>query len=388
MTNRLLNAENLRAAYRTPDGRQVFAVDDVSVYINEGEVLGVAGESGCGKSTLGAILSLTTRPPLYVESGTLEIDGKRQELGARSKIPRTWRGSVVSLLPQGAMNSISPTQRVRDLVFDVMRAHDRSIKRDEALDRARDRLKSLDLPVRVLDSYPHQLSGGMKQRTVTIISTLLNPRLLIADEPTSALDVSSQKALIDMLLQMLEQKIMSGVVFVTHDLPVLRTVSNRIAIMYAGKIVEVGDAEDIANRPRHPYAAALLSAVLVPEPRYREMRVFGIPGSPPNLLNPPAGCRFHPRCGVSYEECTHEEPPHVGDELRFAKCFWAKKHPGESVPLKAVTSDSLEDADPIVGGGVIAQSEHHDEEDGAARAATEESQSEGSREVPTGGVSA
>lgn len=345
---RLLNAENLRAAYRTPDGRQVFAVDDVSVYIDEGEVLGVAGESGCGKSTLGAILSLTTRPPLYVESGTLEVDGLRQELGARSKIPRTWRGSVVSLLPQGAMNSISPTQRVRDLVVDVVRAHDRSTKPDEALDRARDRLKSLDLPVRVLDSYPHQLSGGMKQRTVTIISTLLNPRLLIADEPTSALDVSSQKALIDMLLQMLEQKIMAGVVFVTHDLPVLRTVSNRIAIMYAGKIVEVGDAAEITERPRHPYAAALLSAVLVPEPRYRAMRVYGIPGAPPNLANPPSGCRFHPRCGVAYSECREEEPPHIGDELRYATCFWAKKHPGESVPIGAVTSETLAAVDPVV----------------------------------------
>ena len=215
---RLLNAENLRAAYRTPDGREVFAVDDVSVHIDEGEVLGVAGESGCGKSTLGAILSLTARPPLYVECGTLEIDGKVQELGGAQQIPRTWRGSVVSLLPQGAMNSISPTMRVRDLVVDVVRAHDRTVKRAEALDRARDRLKSLDLPPRVLDAYPHQLSGGMKQRVVTVISTLLNPRLLIADEPTSALDVSWQKALIEMLQEMLEQKIMSGVIFVTHDL--------------------------------------------------------------------------------------------------------------------------------------------------------------------------
>ncbi|CAA9286672.1 MAG: Mannoside ABC transport system, ATP-binding protein 1 [uncultured Friedmanniella sp.] len=380
---RLLNAENLRAAYRTPDGRQVFAVDDVSVYIDEGEVLGVAGESGSGKSTLGAILSLTARPPLYVESGALEIDGKRQELGERSKIPRTWRGSVVSLLPQGAMNSISPTQRIRDLVFDVMRAHDRSIKRDEALDRARDRLKSLDLPVRVLDSYPHQLSGGMKQRTVTIISTLLNPRLLIADEPTSALDVSSQKALIDMLLQMLEQKIMSGVVFVTHDLPVLRTVSDRIAIMYAGKIVEVGDAEEITERPRHPYAGALLGAVLVPEPRYRQMRVFGIPGSPPSLADPPSGCRFHPRCGVAYPECETEEPPHVGDELRYAKCFWAKKHPGESVPLEAVTSGTLADADPLGDDPRPAESEQHDDVDGSAAA----TQTAGA-EVPAGGRTA
>jgi peptide/nickel transport system ATP-binding protein len=344
---RLLNAEHLTASYRTPDGREVTAVDDVSVYIDEGEVLGVAGESGCGKTTLGMILSLTARPPLFVDSGSLEIDGKKQELGGNSKIPRTWRGSVVSFLPQGAMNSISPTMRVRDLVVDVVRAHDRSAKRDEALDRARDRLKSLDLPTRVLDAYPHQLSGGMKQRTVTVISTLLNPRLLIADEPTSALDVTSQKALCEMLLQMLEQKIMSGVVFVTHDLPVLRGVSNRIAVMYAGKIVEIGDAKELTDGPRHPYSAALLGSVLSPEPHYRKMRIYGIPGAPPNLANPPAGCRFHPRCGLAYPECHTDEPPHVGDELKFSKCFWAKKHPGEPVPLKAVTADDMAAADPV-----------------------------------------
>ena len=344
---RLLNAEHLTASYHTPDGREVTAVDDVSVYIDEGEVLGVAGESGCGKTTLGSILSLTARPPLFVNSGTLEIDGQTQDLGGSKKVPRLWRGSVVSFLPQGAMNAISPTMRVRDLVYDVVRAHDKSIKRSEALDRARDRLASLDLPTRVLDAYPHQLSGGMKQRTVTVISTLLNPRLLIADEPTSALDVTSQKALCEMLLQMLEQRIMSGVVFVTHDLPVLRGVSNRIAVMYAGKIVEIGEAEQLTERPRHPYSAALLGSVLSPEPRYRQLRVYGIPGSPPNLANPPAGCRFHPRCAVSYAECHTEEPPHVGNELMFAKCFWAKKHPGEAVPLRAVTADAVATADPV-----------------------------------------
>jgi peptide/nickel transport system ATP-binding protein len=329
-TARLLEARNLRAAYYTPDGSRVVAVDDVSIEINEGEVLGVAGESGCGKSTLGMILSLTARQPLLVEDGTLEVDGKQQHLGPRSKVPRTWRGSVVSMLPQGAMNSISPTMRVRDLVFDVMRAHDRGVRRSDALDRARDRFAELDLPIRALDAYPHQLSGGMKQRVVTVVSTLLNPRLLIADEPTSALDVSSQKALIEMLLQMLENKIMSGVVFITHDLPVLRTVSNRIAVMYAGKIAEIGDAAQIASAPRHPYSAALLNSVLVPEPSFRRKRVKGIPGSPPNLLNPPIGCRFHPRCGLAMDVCK-TDPPQVGDELKYSACFWSQQHPGQAV---------------------------------------------------------
>ncbi len=357
---RLLNAEHLTASYRTPDGRQVTAVDDVSIYIDEGEVLGVAGESGCGKTTLGSIISLTARPPLYVDSGTLEIDGKVQDLGGNRKVERIWRGSVVSFLPQGAMNAVSPTMRIRDLVYDVVRAHDRSIKKDEALDRARDRLTSLGLPARVIDAYPHQLSGGMKQRTVTIISTLLNPRLLIADEPTSALDVSSQKALCEMLLEMLEKNIMRGVIFVTHDLPVLREVSSRIAVMYAGKIAEIGEALELTERPRHPYSAALLGSVLSPEPRYRKLRVAGIPGSPPNLANPPAGCRFHPRCGVSYPECHTEEPPHVGDELRFAKCFWAQKHPGESVPLKKVTSDDINAGDSTGDGYVHGENEPED----------------------------
>ncbi|RCK68989.1 ABC transporter ATP-binding protein [Desertihabitans brevis] len=337
---RLLDARNLRAAYRTPDGRLVRAVDDVTLHVEEGEVLGVAGESGSGKSTLGAVLSLNVRAPLEVESGELDVEGKRQDFGASARIPRTWRGSVVSLLPQGAMNSISPTMRVRELCFDVIRAHDRRARYGESMDRVRERITDLGLPPRVLDAYPHQLSGGMKQRVVTVISTLLNPRLLIADEPTSALDVSSQRALMDMLKEMLSAGIMGGVIFITHDLPVLRAVSDRIAVMYAGKVVEVADAADLAERPRHPYSAALLASVLVPEPRYRTLRVTGIPGSPPSLADPPSGCRFHPRCELVMAQCRTQTPPVVGTELRHSACFWAAEHPGEPVPVGSATRTS------------------------------------------------
>jgi peptide/nickel transport system ATP-binding protein len=271
----LVNAENIRGVYYT-DADDVVAVNDVTIRINEGEVLGLAGESGSGKTTLGSIISLIARPPLHVEHGTLEIDGKVQQLGEYDKIPRAWRGAVVSMLPQGAMNSISPTKRVRQLVYDVMRSHNRKITKDEALDRARDRITMLGLPPRVLDAYPHQLSGGMKQRTVTIISTLLNPRLLVADEPTSALDVTSQKIMIEMLLEMLEKRIMAGVIFITHDLPVLRTAATHIAVMYQGKIVESGTTDVIVNRPEHPYTQALLGSVLVPEPSYTNVRIEGM----------------------------------------------------------------------------------------------------------------
>jgi len=339
--SRLLEATHLTAAYAGYDGREVQAVDDVSLYIDEGEIVGVAGESGCGKSTLGAVLSLTTRPPLYVKSGHLSIDGKVQELGEGHQVPRTWRGSVVSLLPQGALNSLSATAKIKGLVVDVMRAHDPKIKADEALDRANDRIKSLGLPPRVLDSYPHQLSGGMKQRVITVISTLLNPRLLIADEPTSALDVSSQRALVDMLREMLEARIMAGVIFITHDLPLLKTISDRLAVMYAGQIVEVASAESIADRPYHPYSAALLNAVLAPEPETLTKKVFAIRGAPPSLADPPKGCRFHPRCGLAMDICEQEEPPRFGDELRFSHCWWTQQNPSTPISIDEVLSTSV-----------------------------------------------
>jgi peptide/nickel transport system ATP-binding protein len=334
-TQSLLRATGLRAAYSTGGPKDVVAVDDVSLNIREGEVLGVAGESGCGKTTLGAILSLNVRSPLYVQSGELEVDGDVIDLGPQSKAPRAWRGKVVSLLPQGAMNSLNPTLRIRDFAYDVIRAHEPGVKRLEAEQRTRERLEQLDLPSRVLDQYPHQLSGGMKQRVVAVISTLLDPRLLIADEPTSALDVSSQRVLIEMLREMLSQKIISGIIFITHDLPVLNTIADRVAIMYAGKIAEVGDTKEVIDKARHPYSASLLSAVLVPERQMRGVRVHGIPGSPPNLINPPQGCRFHPRCPLVMDVCRTEEPPQVGDEFRYSACWWADKHPGEPVEVKS-----------------------------------------------------
>lgn len=334
----LLKATGLRAAYSVGHGKEVVAVDDVSIEVADGEVLGVAGESGCGKSTLGAVLSLSARPPLFVQAGELEVDGESLDLTKASEPTRSWRGKVVSLLPQGAMNSLSPTIRVRDFAFDVIRAHEQGVRKDDAVERTRKRMEHLGLPKRVLDHYPHQLSGGMKQRVVTAISTILDPRLLIADEPTSALDVSSQRVLIDMLRDMLAERIIAGVIFVTHDLPVLSTIADRVAIMYAGKIAEVGPTRQIIDAPRHPYSGALLSSVLVPEPRMREVRVRGIPGSPPNLLHPPKGCRFHPRCNFAMDVCREEEPPKVGNDFAYSACWWADQHPGEPVP----TSEQVE----------------------------------------------
>lgn len=329
----LLSARNLRAEYAGPSGG-VMAVDDVSLSIRDGEVLGVAGESGCGKSTLAAVLSLTARPPLYVLSGELEVEGRKLSFDPGRQPPRLWRGSVVSLLPQGAMNSLSPTLRIGTFAVDVIRAHKPEMSRKEALELAAERLEQLDLPSRVLRSYPHQLSGGMKQRVVTVLSTLLNPRLLIADEPTSALDVSTQKVLIELLNELLARRLVGSIIFVTHDLPVLRMIAHRIAIMYAGKIVEIGETDEIVNRAHHPYTGALLSSVLVPEPQIRTRRISGIRGAPPDLADPPKACRFHPRCSLVMDICRTEDPPAVGDARQHALCWWAKEHRGEAVESK------------------------------------------------------
>jgi peptide/nickel transport system ATP-binding protein len=336
-----MTASNVTAVYAADSGHDVPAVDNVTLEVPEGQIVGLAGESGCGKTTLGNALALIANPPLYTIAGSMEIDGQVIDMTTLSKesnrLHRPYRGSTVSLLPQGAMNAISPTLRIRDLVHDVMAAHDKNVTKAEALDRASDRLKMLSMPPRVLDQYAHQLSGGMKQRMVTVISTLLDPKLLIADEPTSALDVSSQKQLIEMLLQMIEMKIMRGVIFITHDLPVLSMVTDRLAIMYAGKIVENGRTEDLVHNARHPYTSALLNAVLDPTVETRTKHVLGIPGAPPSLANPPSGCRFHPRCPFAMSECVTKEPAFLDEGNHQVACWWAEKNPGVTVPMEVTT---------------------------------------------------
>jgi peptide/nickel transport system ATP-binding protein len=329
----ILHARDVTAAYTTDDGMDVQAVSGVSVELLPGEVLGIAGESGCGKSTLASLITLTARPPLVATSGTLRIADERIDLRHLDTVPRDWRGKLVSLLPQGAMSALNPTLRIRDLAHDVIRAHEPDVTRKEASERARERLEQLSLPVRALDSYPHQLSGGMRQRVVAVISTLLNPRVLVADEPTSALDVSAQRALVDLLRTLLERRYIEAVAFITHDLPLLSTVADRVLIMYAGQLAEAGAVRDIVDRPRHPYTMALMSTVLVPEPGVRRQRLEGIRGAPPDLRRPPAGCRFHPRCQHVMDVCRESEPPLVGDGVPgrtggtrgFSACWWVRE---------------------------------------------------------------
>ena len=276
--------QDVRAYYTAhPD---VKAVDGVSLSIRDGEVFGIVGESGCGKSTLASVMSLTTSRTLSVKSGKIILDGETLPLTEQNKVPRDWHGKMVALLPQRAMNSLNPTARVRNIIIDVVRAHYPKLGREEALQQARERLEQLSLPVRVIDSYPHQLSGGMRQRVVAVISTLLNPKVLIADEPTSALDVSSQKQFIILLRQLLDKGFITRVAYITHDLPMLSNLADRIAVMYAGKIVEIGTTREIIDRPQHPYTQALIAATLDLDPDLRGRQIKGIPGAPPDPALP------------------------------------------------------------------------------------------------------
>jgi peptide/nickel transport system ATP-binding protein len=317
----VLNAENIKAYYHLLDG-DVQALEGATFTLEKGEVLGIAGESGCGKSTLAATLSTIILPPLRLLGGRLLTENgddifKLPERTLRREI----RGKYVALVPQSAMNALNPTKKIKDLVTDAVSAHYPKITKREVVDTSAKRFDDVGLPSRVLESYSFELSGGMKQRTVIALSSLMNPRVLIADEPTSALDVSTQKTVLNLLVKLRKKGIVESVIFITHDIAVLRQIADRIIVMYAGVIVEIAGVEEIIFKPLHPYSKGLMPTVIVPDPEVKKRAISGIPGAPPNLKNPPAGCRFHPRCASARSECGRDEPPLVNAEGRLVRCW-------------------------------------------------------------------
>jgi peptide/nickel transport system ATP-binding protein len=303
----LLEAQALKAYYSTRQG-YIQAVDNIDLTIDRDVILGLAGESGCGKSTLMNALMMNVKPPLHLMEGTIVLDGKIISKMDRTELKKDIWGVLVSLVPQSSLNALMPTKRIIDFIKDVIHHHT-DASDSEIVSRARKRFKELNLPVDSLSLYPHELSGGMKQRAVIAVSTLLNPKLLIVDEPTSALDVSTQKQVLRMLVDLRKTGIIESMIFVTHDIAILRQIADWITIMYAGKIAESGPTEDVLFEPKHPYTVSLTSAVVTPEPEVRERGLASIPGEPPNLLDPPEGCRFFPRCPKSMSICRSVEPP-------------------------------------------------------------------------------
>ena len=291
----VLELRGLTVEYRLA-AKSIRAVDGVDLEIGEREILGLAGESGCGKSTIANAVMQILRPPAEIVGGSIFFRGK--DLAAMSdEARRRFRWSEVSMVFQSAMNALNPLLRVEDQFVDMMRAH-RHISRRASLARAAELLELVGIDRRRLRSYPHELSGGMRQRVVIAMALALNPELVILDEPTTALDVVVQREILQQV-QEIQRELGFSVLFITHDLSLLLEIAERIAIMYAGEIVEMATAEQLASDARHPYTQGLLQSF--PPLHGPLTRLTGIPGSPPDLGNPPAGCRFHPRCPYCVE---------------------------------------------------------------------------------------
>ncbi len=303
MAKNVLEVKDLKMYYFTSRGA-VRAVDNITFELKKGEVLGLAGESGCGKSSLGFTLMGMPTPPGKIVGGSIKIDGREIVGLPEDVLRREIRWQKISMIFQGAMNALNPVYTVGYQMIEPLIYH-KGMEKEEALDKAMRYLELVGLAPEIVYRYPHELSGGMKQRVVIATALLLEPELVIADEPTTALDVVVQAQIIN-LMKKLKKELGLSMIFITHDLSILAEVSDRVAIMYAGKIVEIGDSEKIYYEPAHPYTQKLLAAI----PRLHEdvEKLEFIPGQPPNLIHPPSGCRFHPRCPYAMQQCKEQIP--------------------------------------------------------------------------------
>ena len=311
-----LQVENLTIYYQTLRG-DVHALESTSFNIDDHEIMGLAGESGCGKTTLGTSLVLL-KPPMKFVGGRVLLDNEELPIQDMEKM-NSFRFKKISIIPQYAMNAMNPTRKLGKMTAELVRS--RNVDYKTILPVLKERLELVKLPESVLDMYPIEMSGGMKQRMVMVISTLLNPSMLIADEITSALDVASQKAVVEMLVEFRNRECCNSAIVITHDISILYQMADSILIMYAGQLAEKAPTEVIIHSPRHPYTKMLIATLPKVGVRYAEKKLMGIPGNPPLLLNPPIGCRFRGRCPLAFEKCT-EVPPFVEIEKNHFGACW------------------------------------------------------------------
>jgi peptide/nickel transport system ATP-binding protein len=307
----LLKVENLRAYYKTEMygiSRMVRAIDDVSLELQPNEIYGVAGESSCGKTTLIKVLSGTIKPPLKIQEGSVKYQFKNFSVdmaaASQEELQKNVRWKEISYVMQGSMSVLNPVRKVVKTFEDIISTHEGITNHREFLERIREHVKKLGLPPDVLNSYPHELSGGMRQRVAIALATVFQPSLIIADEPTTALDVVVQRGVLQ-LLREIQSESKNTVLLVTHDMAVHANVADRVGIMYAGRIMEEAPTEIIFRRPEHPYTQHLISSLPVIGDKSSKS---GLEGTPPNLANPPEGCRFHPRCPRAMEVCRTVAP--------------------------------------------------------------------------------
>ena len=301
----LLTVRDLQVEYRTRRGA-VKAVDHVSFEIAPNEVLGLAGESGSGKSTIAHAITRIHRPPAYITGGEILFRGT-DILQMDAETLRDFRWRHMSIVFQSAMNALNPILSVGTQIIDAIQAHE-PVSRQQARKRALELLRLVNIDADRINSYPHQLSGGMRQRVVIAIALALNPELVIMDEPTTALDVVVQKQIMDEVRH-LKEEFGFSILFITHDLSLLVEFADRIAIMYAGEIVEIAPSYELFSNPKHPYTTRLMSSF--PTLTGPRQQLQGIPGSPPDLVTPPPGCRFHPRCNVAVAGVCSEINPRL-----------------------------------------------------------------------------
>lgn len=325
-TEPLLSVRDLTVEYVTPRGN-VRAVDHVSFDIRRGEVFGLAGESGSGKSTAAMAAMRLLQPPALITSGEVLYEG-RDILDMSEQELRAFRWKKIALVFQSAMNALNPVLTIGAQIADVIETHEHLTKA-AALERAAELLKLVGIESSRLKSYPHQLSGGMRQRVVIAIALALNPPLLFMDEPTTALDVVVQKEILQQIAE-LKDKLGFSILFITHDLSLMLEFCDTVGILYAGKLCEVAPSKALFGAPTHPYTRGLMNSF--PELHGPKRRQEGIGGSPPDMRNPPSGCRFNPRCPDVLDLCRSSVPPLLRLEARHLSACHLARPEGEGAP--------------------------------------------------------
>lgn len=308
-----LEVTGLKAYYFTSKG-VVRAVEDLTFAINKSESLGIAGESACGKSTLGSSLLRALQPPGKIVGGKITIDGIDVSGLSDSDFDRTIRWKRIAMIFQGAMNALDPVYKIEDQMNEIMRQHHFIGNTNKIISES---LEQVGLDQSVTRRYPHELSGGMKQRVVIAMALLLKPEILIADEPTTALDMLVQAQIINVLKRLKKESGMT-IVLITHDLAIISEIADKIGIMYAGQLIEFGKASEIFENPKHPYTQALISAIPTIHDDKKEVQF--IRGNPPDLTHPPTGCRYYERCPHAMDICRND-PPVINSDTGFTRCW-------------------------------------------------------------------
>lgn len=322
--NTILTTQELKTFYVLEvrgDQKVVKAVNEVNLNIYENEIFGIAGESGCGKTTLLKALAAVIEPPLRLIDGKVIYHVNGQSIDVATLAPeelRRLRWDYISYVPQGSMSVLNPVKKLKDTYQDFITSHVQGRSRTDALDLAKKHIAELGLPAQVMDAYPHQLSGGMRQRVTIALAALLEPNIIIADEPTTALDVVVQRGVVQLLLD-IQKKMGNTIILVTHDMGVHANMADRIGIMYAGKIVEEAPTDLIFGDPLHPYTQYLINSL----PKFGDKaQRESVPGSPPSLIDLPAGCAFHPRCPFAMEICRERTPDFVAVKPNHKVACW------------------------------------------------------------------